>query len=186
MAPQADATARGKERPSRLMLLGAHVSTAGGVDKALGRAVSIGCTAMQLFVKNNMQWFAPAPFTPAELRAYHEHAEMPKLGFIFGHSGYMINLAATNPLFLEKSRQALREELLRAEQLRLPFLVLHPGAHMGAGVEGGLLTVVQKSRRRFRHDTAGEDARRAGDHSRPGLMSRMRVRTSCFHSPKRA
>jgi deoxyribonuclease-4 len=143
MAPQAGPTAKGKERPNRPMLLGAHISTAGGVDKALGRAISIGCTAMQLFVKNNMQWFAPAPFTQAELRAYHEHTELHKLGFVFGHSGYMINLAATNPLFLEKSRQALREELLRAEQLRLPFLVLHPGAHMGAGVEGGLLTVVQ-------------------------------------------
>lgn len=134
---------RGRSRRPAPVLLGAHVSTAGGVDKALGRAVSIGCTAMQVFVKNNMQWFAAAPFSDAELRAYHEHAEIRRLGFIFGHSGYMINLAASNPDFLEKSRRALREELLRADQLRLPFLVLHPGAHMGLGVEAGLLKVVQ-------------------------------------------
>jgi deoxyribonuclease-4 len=55
----------------------------------------------------------------------------------------MINLASTNPEFLEKSRRALREELVRAHDLRLPFLVLHPGAHMGAGVEAGLLKVVE-------------------------------------------
>lgn len=120
------------------LLLGAHVSTAGGVDKAIDRAVSIGCTAMQIFVKNNMQWFAAAPFAEAELRAWHEHAERSRLGFAFGHSGYMINLAATNPEFLEKSRRALGEELIRANQLDLPFLVLHPGAHLGAGEEMGL------------------------------------------------
>ena len=110
---------------------------------AVTRAVSIGCTAMQLFVKNNMQWFAPAPFAPDELRGFHEHEERPRLQTVFGHSGYMINLAATNPQFLAKSRQALEEELRRAAQLELPFLVLHPGAHMGAGIEAGLTRVIE-------------------------------------------
>jgi deoxyribonuclease-4 len=119
------------------------MSTAGGVGKALDRAVSIRCTAMQIFVKNNMQWFAASPFADAELRAFHEHAERAQVGSVFGHSGYMINLSAANPEFLEKSRRALREELTRADQLRLPFLVLHPGAHMGAGVEHGLTRVVE-------------------------------------------
>ncbi|MEA3210786.1 MAG: deoxyribonuclease [Chthoniobacter sp.] len=123
-------------------LLGAHVSTAGGVEKAIDRALSIGATAMQIFVKNNMQWFAASPFAPAELRAFHEHAGRTRLRSVFAHSGYMINLAAANPAFLEKSRRALREELLRADQLDLPFLVLHPGAHMGAGVEAGLQKVI--------------------------------------------
>lgn len=129
-------------RSAAAPLLGAHVSTAGGADKAIDRAVAIGATAMQIFVKNNMQWFAAAPLGDAELRAFHEHAERARLGSVFGHSGYMINLAAVNPEFLIKSRRALREELLRADQLRLPFLVLHPGAHMGAGVEAGLLKVI--------------------------------------------
>ena len=126
----------------RESLLGAHVSTAGGVDKAIERAQIIGATAMQIFVKNNMQWFAALPFSRAELRAFHEHAERDRLRSVFGHSGYMINLAAANPEFLEKSRRALREELLRADQLRLPFLVLHPGAHMGAGDAAGLAKIV--------------------------------------------
>ncbi|MGV3531517.1 MAG: deoxyribonuclease IV [Chthoniobacteraceae bacterium] len=122
-------------------LLGAHMSIAGGVDKAVARAVSIGCTAMQIFVKSNMQWFAPSPFAEAELNAYHACAS--GLQFTFGHSGYMINLCAANPEFLAKSRQALKEELLRADQLKLPFLVLHPGAHMGAGEEAGLKLIVE-------------------------------------------
>jgi deoxyribonuclease-4 len=98
---------------------------------------------MQIFVKNNMQWFAPSPLSPADLRAFHEHSERGRLHSVFGHTGYMINLAATNPEFLEKSRRALREELLRADQLRLPFLVLHPGAHMGAGDAAGLAKIIE-------------------------------------------
>ena len=123
-------------------LLGAHVSIAGGVDKAIDRALTIGATAMQIFVKNNMQWFAAGPFAADEVRAFHEHPARARLRCVFGHSGYMINLAATNPDFLEKSRRALREELLRADQLGLPFLVLHPGAHMGAGTAEGLALVI--------------------------------------------
>jgi deoxyribonuclease-4 len=129
--------------PAKKLLLGAHMSTSGGADKAIRRACSIDCTAMQIFVKSNMQWFAPSPFTEAELRAFHEHAERAQLGSVFGHSGYMINLAATNPEFLQKSRRALCEELIRADHLHLPFLVLHPGAHMGAGVEAGLERIVE-------------------------------------------
>jgi deoxyribonuclease-4 len=125
-----------KPRP----LLGAHISTAGGVDKAVERALSIGCTAAQIFVKNNMQWFAGSPFAEREVSAFRETSE--QLAAIFGHSGYMINLAAANPDFLEKSRRALKEELQRADQLGLPFLVLHPGAHLGAGVDHGLEKVV--------------------------------------------
>lgn len=105
------------------------------------RALTVGCTAMQIFVKNNMQWFAGSPFGQPELEQFH--ATVSALGVVFGHSGYMINLAATNPEFLAKSRRALAEELLRVDQLGLPFLVLHPGAHMGVGIEAGLELVVR-------------------------------------------
>ena len=80
-------------------LLGAHVSTAGGVDKAIDRALIIGATAMQIFVKNNMQWFAPSPIPGTELRAWREHPQRDAIKSVFGHSGYMINLAAANPEF---------------------------------------------------------------------------------------
>lgn len=122
-------------------LLGAHVSTAGGCEKAIDRALSIGCRAMQIFVKNNMQWFAN-PLAEKEARAFCDHPRRAELAAVFGHSGYLINLAATNPDFHARSIRSLREELVRADQLELPFLVLHPGAHMGAGVEPGLNKVV--------------------------------------------
>jgi deoxyribonuclease-4 len=108
---------------------------------SIERALGIGCTAMQIFVKNNMQWFA-SPMAETEAVAFRKHARRAELGSVFGHTGYLINLAATNPDFHARSMRSLREELVRAEQLDLPFLVLHPGAHMGAGVEPGLDKVV--------------------------------------------
>jgi deoxyribonuclease IV len=122
------------------LLLGAHMSIAGGPSKALERGHSIGCTAVQVFVKNNMQWFAK-PFAEKDLNAYLLFPNRPQI--VFGHSSYLINPGATNPDFLEKSIRALGEELIRADQLKLPFLVLHPGAHMGAGETAGLKRVTR-------------------------------------------
>ncbi len=124
------------------LLLGAHMSIAGGPANAIDRALSVNCTAMQIFVKNNMQWFA-APLSEAERKAFVEHPRRAELKSVFGHSGYMINLGATNPEFHEKSLRALREELIRADQLELPFLVLHPGAHMGRGEAEGLAEITK-------------------------------------------
>jgi deoxyribonuclease-4 len=119
------------------ILLGAHMSIRGGVSMAIERARSIRCSAMQMFVKNNMQWFARA-LTREEIRAFLNHVQRGELLSVFGHANYLINLAATNPQFHANSIRALAEELVRADQLELPFLVLHPGAHLGAGEEAGL------------------------------------------------
>ncbi|MGH8093405.1 MAG: deoxyribonuclease IV [Chthoniobacterales bacterium] len=119
------------------IVLGAHMSIGGGVQRAIERACSIQCRAMQIFVKNNMQWFA-RPFTPEEIRAFREHPDRRNLAVVFAHANYLINLAATNPQFYANSLRALSEELVRADQLGLPFLVLHPGAHLGLGEELGL------------------------------------------------
>ncbi len=123
------------------ILLGSHMSIAGGAHMAIERACSIRSTAMQIFVKNNMQWFARA-LSPAEIRAFLDHPQRSRLGCVFAHANYLINLAATNPQFHANSLRALSEELIRANQLELPFLVLHPGAHLGAGEEAGLDKIV--------------------------------------------
>jgi deoxyribonuclease-4 len=115
---------------------------------AIDRALSIGCTAMQIFVKNNMQWFA-SPLSASEAGAFRSHARRGELRSVFGHTGYLINLAATNADFHSRSMRSLSEELTRAQQLGLPLLVLHPGAHMGAGVEAGLAQVVSSLDRLF-------------------------------------
>ncbi len=127
--------------PNSALLLGSHMSIGGGVQRAIGRARSIESTAMQIFAKNNMQWFA-RPFAPEEIRAFLDHAQRHELGAVFAHANYLINLAATNPQFYANSLRALSEELTRADQLALPFLVLHPGAHLGAGEEAGLQKVI--------------------------------------------
>ncbi|MDB6146921.1 MAG: nfo, partial [Spartobacteria bacterium] len=127
--------------PQSALLLGAHMSIGGGVHTAIERACSIQCTAMQIFVKNNMQWFS-RPLQAGEIRAFLDHCQRGELSAIFAHSSYLINLATTNPQFHTNSIRALTEELTRADQLRLPFLVLHPGAHLGAGEEAGLNAIV--------------------------------------------
>jgi len=130
------------------ILIGAHMSIAGGVHRAIERARSIECSAMQIFVKNNMQWFA-RPFTRPEIKAFLHHPQRAELGAVFAHANYLINLAATNPQFHANSIRALSEELKRTDQLGLPFLVLHPGAHLGAGEETGLKKVASSIDRVF-------------------------------------
>ena len=126
------------------------MSIAGGVHTAIERGCSIKCTAIQMFVKNNMQWFA-GPLAREEIRAFLQHHQRSQLSSIFAHANYLINLAATNPPFLTNSIRALCEELTRADQLELPFLVLHPGAHLGVGEEAGLEKIVASIDRVFRN-----------------------------------
>jgi deoxyribonuclease-4 len=129
-----------ENRESKI-LLGAHMSIGGGVHRAIERSCSIEGTAMQMFVKNNMQWFA-RPLDRAEIKAFLRHAQRKQIEAAFAHSSYLINLAATNPQFHANSLRALAEELTRAHQLELPFLVLHPGAHLGAGEQAGIEKIV--------------------------------------------
>src|SRR5437588_12941919 len=124
------------------LLLGAHMSIAGGVHTAIERGCSIKCTAIQMFVKNNMQWFA-RPLEREEIRAFLEHRKRGEVLSIFAHANYLINLAATNPQFHANSIRALSEELTRADKRELRFLLLHPGAHPGPREEAGLEEIVE-------------------------------------------
>jgi len=117
-------------------LLGAHMSTAGGVDQALDRGLSISCTAIQIFVKNNNQWLG-RPLPPETISSFVAKQKKENL-FVFAHTGYLINLASNDPANHEKSLQSMRQELELAEALGLPFTVLHPGSHLGQGELLGL------------------------------------------------
>jgi deoxyribonuclease-4 len=130
------------DSPTPLPLLGSHVPTVGGVAKAIDRAIGIGCTAMQIFVKNNMQWFAK-PFTEEEVRAFTGHPDLTRLGAVVAHAGYLINLAAEGTENHEKSLRSLADEMLRCEQLGIRSLVLHPGSHLGKGAEHGIACVAR-------------------------------------------
>lgn len=123
------------------MKFGAHMSVGGGVWKALERGASVDCEVVQIFVKNNMQWFG-RPHPPADVDQFKKDRE--KLGFacVFGHAGYLINLGAPPSENRDKSLKSLIQEITFAEPLGLPFLVLHPGAHLGAGEAEGLKRIV--------------------------------------------
>jgi deoxyribonuclease-4 len=108
---------------------------------ALRRAKQIGACSCQLFVKNNMQWFG-RPYSPQELASYAEELAGNTLGCVFGHTGYLINLAAPPSENRDRSVKSLAQEIGLAAELGLPFLVLHPGAHLGAGEGPGLERVV--------------------------------------------
>jgi len=123
------------------MIFGAHCSTAGGVLMALSRAKKIGAQCAQIFVKNNMQWFGRPP-SPDEAARFAKERKRLGLGVVFGHTGYLINLGAPATANRGKSVQSLIQEITFAGALGLPFLVLHPGAHLGAGEERGLAQII--------------------------------------------
>jgi deoxyribonuclease IV len=123
------------------MIFGAHCSTAGGAYLALKRAETIKSDCAQIFVKNNMQWFGRPP-TPEEIERFAAEWKRLRLAAVFGHAGYMINLGTAPSANRAKSLQSLIQEITFAGALGLPFLVLHPGAHLGAGEEAGLGHVV--------------------------------------------
>jgi deoxyribonuclease-4 len=116
------------------MKFGAHMSTSGGVWRALQRGAEIGCDVVQIFVKNNMQWFGK-PYAPNDLALYANELAAQKLGIVFGHTGYLINLGGPPGPNRDNSLKSLVQEIQFATGLGVPFLVLHPGAHLGAGEE---------------------------------------------------
>ncbi len=137
------------QRPqhSRLkdLLLGAHMSIAGGVDLAPLRGQEVGCRTIQLFTKSSNQW--QARFLPAdEIDRFHANLRATAISPAVAHGAYLINLASTDPALHQKSMAACLEELERAEALGIPCLVIHPGAHMGAGEEAGLRQVANSIR----------------------------------------
>ncbi len=139
MAPDLSTTPSGRQKSlnnSNHHRLGAHTSIAGGVACAIERTLSIGANAAQIFVKNNKQWMAP-DFTPGEPAAFRRETDRHGLWFC-GHTGYLINPGAASPDTLSKSFVSLVAELNRAEQLGLPFLVLHPGTNPAPSEEEGL------------------------------------------------
>lgn len=124
------------------MKFGAHMPSAGGAHKALERGIDVGCDIVQLFVKNNMQWFG-RPHEPQELALYANQLASGKLRAVFGHAGYLINLGAGPSPNRDNSIKSLVQEIQLATALGLPFLVMHPGAHLGAGEEAGIQNIVE-------------------------------------------
>ena len=125
---------------------GTHASAAGGVDKALQRAVDVGATSAQIFTKNERQWRAK-PLDSDVVERWHEERERTGIRQVISHASYLINLASPKDDLIEKSMGGHTEELERAHTLGLQGVVLHPGAHTGSGVETGIAKIAESLNR---------------------------------------
>jgi deoxyribonuclease-4 len=129
--------------------LGAHLSIAGGLPRAVERAVASGCESLQIFTKSVGQWRARLLDEP-EVQAFRDGVTQAGLRAVVAHASYLVNIASANPTLRAQSMQALGEEIDRAERLGLLGLVMHPGS--GTEAEGlpriaDALTMLLKARR---------------------------------------
>ncbi len=122
-------------------MFGSHLSIAGGMHNALLKAEALKCEAVQVFTKNQKQWSCK-PLENGAVCEWKDHCRRLNLRQTVSHDSYLINLAATNELFWRKSVELFMEELGRCSALGIPYLVTHPGAHMGAGEAAGLTRIV--------------------------------------------
>jgi deoxyribonuclease-4 len=118
--------------------LGSHMSIAGGMPTAVERAVSVGATALQVFVKSSNQW-AARPFADGEVDAFRAAARDAGIAaHVVAHASYLINLASADDALWERSTEALGVEVERCAALGIPALVVHPGSPKDAGAEAGI------------------------------------------------
>lgn len=139
----------------RRMNLGAHMSAAGGLFQIFARGEAAGCRTLQLFTKNERQWQAK-PLAEDDIARFKAEAARSGLGPLIAHDSYLINLASPKDDLWERSIDAFADELVRCEQLGIPYLVTHPGAHTGSGVEAGLQRVATALDRLFEVGTGGD------------------------------
>ena len=125
--------------------IGAHMSIAGGLPRAVDRAALHGCESLQIFTKSAGQWRA-RPLPDAEIAAFRKRVEQTGIHPVVAHASYLINLAARDERLRSQSMDSLVEELDRAEVLGLAGLVLHPGACTGGPDEQGLDLIAQSLR----------------------------------------
>ena len=117
--------------------LGAHLSIAGGLPRAVDRAEASGCQALQIFTKSAGQWRA-RELPPEEIALFRRRVRQTKIRPVVAHNSYLINLAAADPVLRARSIESLRDELDRAESLGLDGLVMHPGSFTSGTESGGL------------------------------------------------
>jgi deoxyribonuclease IV len=123
-------------------VFGSHLSIAGGMHNALLEAERLGFASVQVFTKNQQQW-AAAPLADETVEQWKSHCKRLKFKQTVSHDSYLINLASPDPALRKRSIGLFIEELSRCAALGIPYLVTHPGAHMGEGEEAGLRRVAE-------------------------------------------
>ncbi|HAJ32981.1 MAG TPA: hypothetical protein DCK79_06375 [Candidatus Atribacteria bacterium] len=124
------------------MKIGCHVSIAGGIDNSVVRAGELGCNTMQIFSKNASTWREKI-LKKDEVESFKENLKNSNINPVFIHTSYLINLASPSDELYFKSINAFIEEMKRADLLLPdPYLIIHPGAHTGAGEEYGIRRII--------------------------------------------
>jgi deoxyribonuclease-4 len=121
-------------------MFGSHLSISGGMHNAVTAAQAIGFDTVQVFTKNQQQWKVK-PIEPTAVATWKQHIKAAGYRQTVSHDSYLINLASPDETLWRKSIDLFAEELRRCEQLGIPLLVTHPGAHVGSGEEAGLRRV---------------------------------------------
>jgi len=128
--------------------LGAHLSIAGGLPRAVDRAEASGCAALQIFTKSAGQWRA-RELPPEEIALFRRRVRQTRIRPVVAHNSYLINLAAADPALRTRSIESLCDELDRAEALGLDGLVMHPGSFTSGTESGGLRLIAEGLARIF-------------------------------------
>jgi deoxyribonuclease-4 len=122
--------------------LGAHMSVAGGLPRAVDRAVAHGCEALQIFAKNASQWRGRS-IPDDEIREFRARVRRARLAPVVSHASYLINLATPHRNLRGQSMAAMADELDRADALGLFGVVLHPGCYTDGERDRGLTLVAE-------------------------------------------
>ncbi len=121
----------------KMIILGAHLSIAGGLHKSLELADKYNCNALQIFTKNSNTW-KERVLKEEEIVKFRKRRKKLKIQQIASHTSYLINIASPDRELWTKSVEALEKELFRSALLKIPMVVLHPGAHRGTGEKAGI------------------------------------------------
>lgn len=122
--------------------LGAHMSISGGLWKALFRGKKSGCQVIQIFTKNPNRWISKE-LSSKEIDAFNEARAKTAIVPVASHDSYLINLASPRREDRKKSFHALFDEMDRAERLSIPYVVMHPGSHLGDGEKAGINRIAE-------------------------------------------
>ena len=122
--------------------LGAHMSVAGGLPRAVERAVLHGCQSLQIFSKNASQWRG-RPLGEDEVREFRDRVRASGIRPVVSHASYLINLGTDDAAVRGRSLEAMADEISRAEALGLDGVVLHPGCYTSGSVDRGVALVAE-------------------------------------------
>ncbi len=139
------------------MPLGAHMSIAGGLDQAIVRGHEVGCETIQIFTRSPRQW-RPRILEDEEIDRFRQKSEETGISPVVAHDCYLINLGSPDEELWRKSLSVFLEELGHCQALGVPYLVMHPGSHVGAGEEAGLERIAL-ALDRAREETHGNDVK---------------------------